>query len=100
MDPFLIGLCGLIILIVLLALGAHVGIALSVSGFIGLWYLLGLERAFSVGASSIYGKVSGTALVTLPLFVLVGYLASGGGISENIYKSLEMMIGRFKSGLG
>ena len=100
MDPFLIGLCGLIILIVLLALGAHVGIALSVSGFVGLWYLLGLERAFLVGASSIYGKVSGTALVTLPLFVLVGYLASGGGISENIYKSLDMMIGRFKSGLG
>jgi tripartite ATP-independent transporter DctM subunit len=100
MDPFLIGLCGLIILLVLLALGAHVGIALAVSGFLGLWYVLGFDRAFIMSVSSIYGKVSGTALVTLPLFVLVGFLASGGGISENIYKSLDMMIGRFKSGLG
>lgn len=100
MDPLLIGLLGLIILLVLLALGAHVGIALAVSGFIGLWYILGFERAFVMSVSSLYGKVSHAGLVTLPLFVLVGYLASGGGISGDIYKSLDMWIGRFKSGLG
>ena len=100
MEPFLVGLFGLIILLVLLALGAHVGIALAVSGFIGLWYILGFDRALIMSVSSIYGKVSHTALVTLPLFVLVGFLASGGGISRDIYKSLDMMIGRFKSGLG
>lgn len=100
MDPFLIGLLGLVTLLVMLALGAHVGIALAVSGFIGLWYILGFDRAFIVSVSSLYGKVSHAGLVTLPLFVLVGYLASGGGISSDIYKSLDMMIGRFKSGLG
>jgi len=100
MDPYLIGLLGLILLLVLLALGMHVGVALAVSGFAGLWYIVGFERAMAMGVSSLYGKVSTTALVTLPLFILVGYLASGGGISRDIYKSLDLMIGKFKSGLG
>jgi C4-dicarboxylate transporter DctM subunit len=38
--------------------------------------------------------------VTLPLFILVGFLASGGGISRDIYRSLDLLIGRFRSGLG
>lgn len=100
MDPYLIGLLGLILLLVLLALGMHVGVALAVSGFAGLWYIMGFERAMAMGVSSLYGKVSTTALATLPLFILVGYLASGGGISRDIYKSLDLMIGKFKSGLG
>ena len=80
MDPYLIGLLGLILLLVLLALGMHVGVALAVSGFAGLWYIVGFERAMAMGVSSLYGKVSTTALVTLPLFILVGYLAASAAI--------------------
>jgi len=100
MDPYLVGLAGLILLIVLLALGTHVGIALAISGFAGLFYLQGFEKALATCVSSLYGKISTTALVTLPLFILVGFLASGGGISRDIYKSLGLLIGRFRSGLG
>jgi C4-dicarboxylate transporter, DctM subunit len=99
-DPYLIGLGGVIVLIGLLALGTHVGIALTVSGFAGLLYMQGFERALVTSVSSMYGKISSTALVTLPLFILVGFLASGGGISRDLYKSLDLLIGRFKSGLG
>jgi tripartite ATP-independent transporter DctM subunit len=100
MDAYLIGLLGVLLLLVLLVLGMHVGLALTISGFVGLAYILGVQRALEMAVSSMYGKISGTALVTLPLFILVGYLASGGGISRDIYRSLEMFIGRFKSGLG
>jgi tripartite ATP-independent transporter DctM subunit len=100
MDVYLIGLLGVLVLLLLLVLGMHVGLALTISGFLGLTYILGVQRALEMAVSSMYGKISGTALVTLPLFILVGYLASGGGISRDIYRSLEMFIGRFKSGLG
>ena len=100
MDPYLVGLAGVILLVVLLALGTHVGIALALSGFAGLFYLQGFEKALATSVSSLYGKVSTTALVTLPLFILVGFLASGGGISRDLYRSLDLLIGRFKSGLG
>lgn len=100
MDPYIISTIGLLILILLLVMGTHVGIALTISGFIGLCLLQGFEKALVTTVSSFYGKVSATSLVTLPLFILVGFLASGGGISRDIYKSLDLLIGRFRSGLG
>jgi len=100
MDALLVGLAGVALLLLLLLLGMHVGMALIITGFLGLTTVLGLERALEMSVGAIYGKISGTALVTLPLFILVGYLASGGGISRDIYASLELLVGRFRSGLG
>lgn len=100
MDAVLLGLAGVVLLLVLLLSGMHVGMALILTGFLGLTTVLGVERALEMSVSAIYGKISGTALVTLPLFILVGYLASGGGISRDIYASLELLVGRFRSGLG
>ena len=100
MDPFLIGLLGVIILFVLLALGTHIGIALAVSGFIGVTIMSGFEQAITMSAAAIYHKVSLPALITLPLFILMGYLASGGGISGALYDSLALWLGKFRGGLG
>ncbi len=100
MDPFLAGLLGAILLFVLLALGMHIGIALAVSGFIGVAFLSGFEQAISMSVPAIYHKVSGPALITLPLFILMGYLASGGGISATLYDSLGMWLGKIRGGLG
>src|SRR4030042_1165309 len=100
MDPFLIGLFGVIGLLVLLALGVHIGIALFVSGFVGLTMLNGFQATIPTVVSGFYHKISNPALITLPLFGLMGFLASGGGISQNIYDTLNRWWGRFRSGLG
>ncbi|MCX5909266.1 MAG: TRAP transporter large permease [Deltaproteobacteria bacterium] len=94
------GLLGAILLFVLLALGMHIGIALAVSGFVGVAFLSGFEQAISMSVTAIYHKVSGPALITLPLFILMGYLASGGGISATLYDSLGMWLGKIRGGLG
>ena len=101
MENMGIGLIGVIALFVLLVLGVHIGFALIISGFIGL-YLIRPEigTITSMVISSFYHKVTMPALITLPLFIIMGFLASGGGISHNIYRSLALWIGRFKSGLG
>jgi tripartite ATP-independent transporter DctM subunit len=100
MDPFVAGLLGTVLLLVLLALGIHIGIALAVSGFMGVAFLSGFDQAISMSVDAIYHKVSGPALITLPLFILMGYLASGGGISGQLYDSLSLWLGRFRGGLG
>jgi tripartite ATP-independent transporter DctM subunit len=51
-------------------------------------------------SSAFYFKISSPVLIALPLFILMGYLASTGGISQDIYNTLRMWLGRFKSGLG
>lgn len=100
MDPYLIGLMGALLLFVLLAVGTHIGIALSISGFIGIAMITGFDQAISMNVTAIYHKISAPALITLPLFILMGYLASGGGISRDLYDSLSLWLGRFRGGLG
>ena len=39
------------------------------------------EQAIKLCVTAFYHKISGPVLIILPLFILMGYLASGGGIS-------------------
>ena len=100
MDPYFILLIGLMILFVLLAIGMHIGIALSISGFLGIVFLSTFQKAILMSVTAFYHKVSNPALITVPLFILMGYLASGGGVSQNLYNSLSLWLGRLRGGLG
>jgi tripartite ATP-independent transporter DctM subunit len=101
MDTFSVSLIGIGILLLLLILGVHIGFGLMISGFVGILFILhDFESAIKLVVTSFYHKVTLPELVTCPLFILMGFLASGGGISQNIYKSLSLWLGRFRSGLG
>lgn len=100
MDPVIVGLIGVIVLFFLLVLGVHIGIALGISGFIGILMISGFDQAISMNVTSVYHKISNPSLITLPLFILMGYLASGGGISRNLFDSLSLWLGKIRGGLG
>ena len=68
MDSLMIGLLGVVGLLVLLALGVHIGIALLISGFVGLTMLNGFQASMPTVVSGFYHKISNPALITLPLF--------------------------------
>jgi C4-dicarboxylate transporter DctM subunit len=100
MDPLLVGIIGIICLIVLLALGVHVAVALGFVGFLGSSVLVGIDSAVWGGVNIFYYKVSSYAFVTIPLFVVMGYLGSEGDLSKNIFSALNHWIGRIKGGIG
>jgi tripartite ATP-independent transporter DctM subunit len=93
-------MCGALVFFLFLILGTHIGIALAGVGFIGIFALIGFEQAIWNNVTAIYHKISSPALITLPLFILMGYLASGGGISQNLFNSLSLWLGRVRGGLG
>lgn len=100
MDPIILSLIGIIGLIVVLLLGVHIGPGLFLCGLAGVMACVGFEAGCRMAIHAFYHKISAPALITLPLFILMGYLASGGGISDNVYDSLNMWLGKFKEGLG
>jgi tripartite ATP-independent transporter DctM subunit len=100
MDPAIVGLIGVCILAVVLMLGVPIGISLVLIGMGGLSVLVGFESAFGSAMETMYHKIASYDLVTIPLFVLMGYLASAGGMSEKLFKSLNMVVGRLRGGLG
>lgn len=100
MDPLIIGLIGVGFLIALIAIGIHVGIALAVTGVIGISFILGFHNAMVTATSSMYFTNASYALVTLPLFILMGLLGASGGISKMLYDNLIKWTGKIRGSLG
>ena len=100
MDPLTIGILGIICLLVFLALGVHIGVALGFVGFLGSSLIVGLDASMWGSVNAMYYKLASFELITVPLFVLMGYLASAGELSTNIFSTLRQWIGNIRGGLG
>ncbi|OPY92599.1 MAG: Sialic acid TRAP transporter permease protein SiaT [Syntrophaceae bacterium PtaU1.Bin231] len=100
MDPIVVGILGIIFLLVVIGLGIHIGIALGLTGFLGIMMITGFAPAARLAMESMYFTNASYALVTLPLFILMGYLGAGGGISKTLYDGLSKWTGKIKGSLG
>ena len=100
MDPLTIGILGIICLLVFLALGVHIGVALGFVGFLGSSLIVGLDASMWGSVNAMYYKLASFELITVPLFVIMGYLASAGELSTNIFSTLRQWIGNIRGGLG
>ena len=100
LDPLYFGLFGVGILLVLIAIGIHIGIALAVIGILGMSLIMGFHNAMITATSSMYFTNASYALVTLPLFILMGLLGASGGISKTLYDNLSKWTGKIRGSLG
>ncbi len=99
MSPELIGVFGILLMFVLLALRLYIGIAMAVIGFIGLSAIVGFEAGVNILGVTPMAEGSSYTLSVIPLFVLMGQFAFISGISTDIYKSVYSWFGHFKGGL-
>ena len=74
MDPYTTALIVTVLLFALLAVGVHIGIALAISGFLGITFITGFQQAVSMNVTAFYHKISNPSLITLPLFILKSFL--------------------------
>lgn len=100
MDPFVVGIIGIVLLICLLAMGVHIALALGAIGMFGCVIILGFEPAMWQSTSVVYNIVAAQAFIVLPLFIFMGLLAGAGGLSKDIYDVLHKWVGNLRGGLG
>jgi len=100
MDPIWIGVLGAILMLVLLGAGVHIAIVLGFVGILGLSFLVGFQSAMNMLGSGLFHQASQYSLVVIPLFILMGMIASETGISEDVYKSAQIWAGGIRGGLG
>ena len=101
MDPSLIGFLLIGALLIAVAAGVPIAIALIVLSFAGIWQLRGsAELAEKLLATSAYASVSDYVFVSIPLFILMGVLVSEADIGRDTYGALERIFRRVKGGLG
>jgi C4-dicarboxylate transporter DctM subunit len=99
MDPALIVLLGLGAMFVLIVLHVPVGISMLVVGVVGYAVIGGWEPALSTFVSEISSDIANPTLAVVPLFLLMGSFATAGGLSSEIYRFANAMIGHRKGGL-
>ena len=96
-----IGLVSIIGVLVLVYIGVHIGVALSLLSFIGV----SLIREDMTIAGKLLALAAGESLRrfefgVIPLFVLMGLLVSVSGIGKDTYDVANHLFRRVKAGLG
>lgn len=99
MSDVAVGLLGITGLFLLLVLRTPVAFAMLLVGFFGTWALGSLKAAGAVLLTESYAAVSGYALIVVPMFILLGNVASAAGFSRGLYDAAFAWVGRFRGGL-
>ncbi len=92
-------LIGFALSFVLLFLRVPISTGLAITGFGGLWLLNGWVPALATMGMSAQSATMAYSLSVLPLFVLMGNLVAGAGISGKLFQAAQMFIGRRRGGV-
>lgn len=108
MDPILIAGLGFAILLILLFAGVHIGFAMALSGFFGLFLLrisggIAAGKAFSMALGAFsngpFTTTNKDSLAVIPLFILMGAVCAEAGISRDLYAACYKWTGRVRGGM-
>src|SRR5690606_10551980 len=98
-DRVDIGIAGVVVALLLLALRVQVGVALGIVAFVGVTILTSAAAAWGILTAIPYDFVAQWSLSAIPMFLLMGYLAANAGLTEGIFKSANVLMGRVPGGL-
>jgi C4-dicarboxylate transporter DctM subunit len=77
----------LALLITLIVMGVHIGIALALCSGLGVWLMIGsIEAAVSIMGNTAYEAVRKDVFAVIPLFVLMGDIISRSGAAGDLYR--------------
>ena len=99
MNSSTLGAIGVLALFVMLFLRVPVWIALTLVGFIGNAILSGLRPTFALAGTVPFDVGSAYTLSVVPLFVLMGEVASELRLSGELFKGARVILSGFRGGL-
>ena len=99
MDALLIGFAGLGVLIALIALRMPIAYAMILVGGVGVTILNGYAIFFSQLKTLAYGQFSIYDLSVVPMFVLMGAIATRAGLSRDLFRAASAWLGWMRGGL-
>ena len=101
MDPVTVGTLSIALIFVLILLGFHIGVALAVTSFAGVYLITGKFRvAASILQTTAYNGVNDYVFAVIPLFVVMGLFATQSGATRDLFDAAEFMLRRIKGGVG
>lgn len=99
MSDALIGIAGFAGFFSLMAIGMPVGVAMLIAGILGTAAISGWTATAYTLSGQTFATASFYELSVLPLFILMGNLASAAGLSRDLYDAAYRWIGHLRGGL-
>ncbi|WP_281684280.1 TRAP transporter large permease [Thalassobaculum salexigens] len=99
LDPATTGIIVGILLLLFLAVGVHIGVALGLGGILGMYLAIGPDAAWAQLATIPFSTTNEFTLAVIPLFILMGSLATTAGITTDLYKAAYNWLGHLRGGL-
>ena len=99
MSPSAIGAIGVAAMFAMLLLRVPVWIALTLVGFCGNLIMTGPQGALALTGTVPFDVGSAYTLSVLPLFILMGEVASVTGLSSDLFRAARVMLSGVRSGL-
>ena len=95
----LIGLGLLVLMMLLMVVRVPIAATMLIPGFIGYWLLASPEALLAHLKGVAFARLSVYDLSVIPLFLLMGYFATQGGLSRDLFRAANAMIGHVKGGM-
>jgi tripartite ATP-independent transporter DctM subunit len=99
MDEITAGILGICILVIMFLTGIELGYGMTIIGFIGLGYLGTWSAASNQVVKDFFDTFTSYGFTVIPLFVLMGQVASNSDIAKKLYNSAEKFVGHIPGGL-
>jgi C4-dicarboxylate transporter DctM subunit len=99
MSPLLLGTMALLVMVFMCLAGVPIFVSLGSVGILGLIIVSGLNRTLGIISSLPFTIFASYSLAIVPLFFLMGDIASLGGVASEGYKAAYKLLGRTRGGL-
>jgi tripartite ATP-independent transporter DctM subunit len=83
----------------LVALRIQIGVALGIVSFFGIAAVVNWRAAWGVVSSVPFNFVGDWNLTAIPMFLLMGYVASFSGLTSGLFKAMRIFLSRLPGGL-
>ncbi len=96
-----VGIVSVFVILFLIYTGIHVAVALGLVSFIGVWvYRDSVHVAVSLLAEATHDSIAHAVFANVPLFALMGIIASEIGLGADVYRIAYQVFRRVRGGLG
>ncbi|WP_370152329.1 TRAP transporter large permease [Ferrovibrio sp.] len=99
MSGFSIGILFILVMIVMMVIRVPIAIAMLLSGAAGYIVLAGWLPLLSQLKTGPFYLLSSESFSVIPLFLLMGYIASRSGISRSLFAGANAFLGHVRGGL-
>jgi len=99
MSEVTTGIVGICVLLIMFLTGIELAYGMTIIGFVGIAYLGKFSAASNQVVKDFFDTFTSYGFTVIPIFVLMGQVASNSDIAKKLYNSAEKFVGHIPGGV-